>query len=91
MSILLACEDETVENTVVFYYVSYHRILQNAVVSVPSNVKRLSSHAFYRKYDLVHVTIPQGVTNIGNNAFACCNGLSSVRILSPVLRGTALR
>jgi len=31
--ILLSHEDESVENTVVFYYVSYHRILQNAVVT----------------------------------------------------------
>ena len=33
MPVLHSHEDETVENTVVFYYVSYHRILQNAVVT----------------------------------------------------------
>ena len=33
MPVLLSHEDESVENTVVFYYVSYHRILQNAVVT----------------------------------------------------------
>ena len=58
----------------------------NVVVSVPSNVKRLSSHAFYRNYDLVHVTIPQGVTNIGNNAFAECSSLKGVSLPSSVER-----
>ena len=58
----------------------------NVVVSVPSNVKRLSSHAFYRNYDLVHVTIPQGVTNIGNNAFAECSSLKGVSLPSSVVR-----
>ena len=33
MSILLPCEDEIVENTTSFHSVSYHRILQNAVVT----------------------------------------------------------
>ena len=33
MPILLPCEDEIVENTTSFHYVSYHRILQNAVVT----------------------------------------------------------
>ena len=31
--ILLSCEDEIVENTTSFHSVSYHRILQNAVVT----------------------------------------------------------
>ena len=31
--LLLSREDETVENTVDFHSVSYHRILQNAVVT----------------------------------------------------------
>ena len=31
--LLLPCEDETVENTIDFHSVSYHRILQNAVVT----------------------------------------------------------
>ena len=31
--ILLPCEDEIVENTTSFHSVSYHRILQNAVVT----------------------------------------------------------
>ena len=33
MPILLPCEDEIVENTTSFHSVSYHRIMQNAVVT----------------------------------------------------------
>ena len=33
MPVLLSCEDEIVENTTSFHSVSYHRILQNAVVT----------------------------------------------------------
>ena len=55
-------------------------------LTIPSNVKRLSSHALYRKYDLTLVTVPSGVTNIGNNAFAECESLKSVTLPSSVVR-----
>ena len=55
---------------------------QEVQVTVPSNVKRLSSHAFYRQHDLTHVTVPDGVTYIGNNAFAECENLKSVSLPS---------
>ena len=32
--LLLPCDDETVENTIGFYSVSYHRIFKNAVVTL---------------------------------------------------------
>ena len=55
-------------------------------LTIPSNVKRLSSNALYRKYNLINVTVPSGVTNIGKNAFAECESLKSVTIPSSVVR-----
>ena len=55
---------------------------QEVQVTVPSNVKRLSAHAFYRQHDLTHVMVPDGVTYIGDNAFAECENLKSVSLPS---------
>jgi hypothetical protein len=43
----LPCEDEIIENTIDFHSVSYHRILQNAVVN---SVKIATDNAMLKIY-----------------------------------------
>ncbi len=53
--------------------------------SIPSTVKSIADDAFASAdADLEEVTIPSGVTSIGNNAFQGCLGLNSVTIPSTV-------
>ena len=56
---------------------------QTANVVIPSNVKRIESHAFYYTY-IKGVTIPEGVTYIGSSAFELCKLEGSVTIPSTV-------
>ena len=52
-------------------------------VDIPSSVKTIQSHAFYYTYTK-SVTIPEGVTTIGNNAFELCKLEGTVVIPSTV-------
>ena len=38
-------------------------------------VTKVGGYAFYRKQDLISVTIPEGVTSIGKDAFCGCDHL----------------
>ena len=61
----------------------------NGAIEIPSNlggyaVTNIGSYAFYNRYRLTSVTIPNSVTSIGNSAFDGCSGLTSVTIPSSV-------
>ena len=49
-------------------------------------VSRIAYCAFMNCESLTSVTIPDSVTNIGDNAFASCTSLTSVTIPSSVIR-----
>ena len=49
-------------------------------LTIPSNVKSISSSAFSKCDSLGRVTIPDSVTSIGDSAFSDCKGLSYVTI-----------
>ena len=53
------------------------------IVTIPNNVKTIENYAFYYSY-IKGVTIPEGVTKIGNNAFELCNLEGTVVIPSTV-------
>ena len=55
---------------------------ENGNVTVPNDIKRIASHAFYQRGNVTQVTVPQGVTNIGSNAFCDCRSLKSVTLPS---------
>ena len=50
---------------------------------IPNNVTSIAYSAFF-ECDLTSVTIPEGVTSIGSNAFRLCSNLTSVTIPSTV-------
>ena len=56
---------------------------QTANVTIPNNVKTIENYAFYYSY-IKGVTIPEGVTKIGNNAFELCKLEGTVVIPSTV-------
>ena len=56
---------------------------QTANATVPSHVKRIENYAFYYSY-IKGVTIPEGVTYIGSNAFNLCKLEGTVVIPSTV-------
>lgn len=43
------------------------------VIVLPETVTEIKDYTFYNCTDLAKITIPSGVTNIGNNAFTGCN------------------
>jgi hypothetical protein len=47
-------------------------------------VTTIDRYAFFRCYSLTAITIPDGVTSIGNNAFSDCSALTKL-ILSPAV------
>ena len=53
---------------------------ENAVVEIPSSVKRIAGGAFERNNTLTEVYIPDGVKLIGGNIFDSCQSLSKVRL-----------
>lgn len=67
------------DKSVLLQYAGYNK----SGVVIPSNVKTISSYAFYYSYTK-SVTIPEGVTTIGNNAFELCKLDGTVVIPSTV-------
>lgn len=59
----------------------------DAVISVPDNidgmtVTAIEDHAFEANWDLTDVTLPEGITYIGESAFMDCGKLESINIPS---------
>lgn len=51
---------------------------------IPESVTEIEDGAFIRCHNLTHITVPEGVTNIGKQAIRECKGLKSAAILGPV-------
>ena len=51
--------------------------------AIPNTTKIIGSRAFYQ-CSITSITIPEGVTSIGNNAFLDCESLTSINIPSSV-------
>lgn len=45
-------------------------------------VSSIAAHAFYGIDDIIHVTVPEGVTNIGDGAFTYCDDMISIMLPS---------
>ncbi len=54
--------------------------------SLPENITRIESSAFFNCTGLTSITIPDSVTKIGYSAFAGCTGLTSVTIPDSVTK-----
>lgn len=52
--------------------------------SVPKTVKEISPYAFNKAINLKTVTLPEGLTSIGNDAFAGCSQLQSISLPNTV-------
>src|SRR5436853_3851880 len=67
----------------------------NGIVTIPSTivglpVTSIASFAFYQKFILTNVTIPDSVTNIGSSAFFNCSRMTNVALGTNVFTiGTA--
>jgi len=51
---------------------------------IPSSVSVIGDYAFEYNNNLINVTIPDGITSIGYNAFSCCKKLESIVIPSTI-------
>lgn len=51
---------------------------ENGKVIIPYGVKAISSHAFWKNYNLEEITIPDNILSIGTGAFQDCNNLKTV-------------
>ncbi len=60
--------------------VSYRRGRIASNYTVPDDIRIIGDHAFFGSYNLKSVRIPESVTGIGANPFACCDILSAIRI-----------
>ena len=49
-------------------------------VTIPTSVKSISDHAFYRCSSLTSVTLPSGLVSIEDSAFLQCSSLSKISI-----------
>jgi len=52
--------------------------------TIPSNIKTISSLAFYGNSNIKNVTIPDGCTSIGENAFLDCSKLTTILFPSSI-------
>lgn len=52
--------------------------MKNGKVIIPYGVKAISSHAFWKNYNLEEITIPNNILSIGTGAFQDCNNLKTV-------------
>lgn len=52
--------------------------------NVPSTVRELKHHAFSNQKDITSITLPEGLVNIGSNAFDFCSKLEQLVIPSTV-------
>ena len=64
--------------------VLYGYVGAGGVVRIPGGVREISSFAF-AETGVTHVTIPPGVTDIGNDAFAWCGNLTTIDIPDSVV------
>ena len=62
--------DFIIENGVLIKYVG-----PGEDVVIPEGVTVIGKKAFFRCYDLLHITVPEGVMTIGTSAFEGCRGL----------------
>ncbi len=79
----------TDENGYIFYISGNNNYLlgytgEDTELSLPASCKgndySIYKYAFYERYDITSVTIPDSVTSIGYRAFAGCTGLTSITI-----------
>jgi hypothetical protein len=54
--------------------------ISNGTIIIPSDVNSIADDSIRDMKELYHIEIPQGVTQVGNCAFACCTNLTSVTI-----------
>ena len=50
---------------------------------LPDDIKAIAPYAFYGQVSLLGITIPEGVTSIGEKAFFGCDQITQVSILAP--------
>ena len=75
----------TANNDETTCYVSGHASEYSSSIVIPEsyegrNVTIIESRAFYGCTDLTSITLPEGLTSIGDDAFTRCSGLTSITL-----------
>ena len=61
-----------------FVYQYIGEVPENAVITIPENVKAIAGNAFYMQDNLKKIIIPEGVRLSGERIFAYCSNLTEV-------------
>jgi putative transposon-encoded protein len=80
-------EKEKVEGLVYFgnaVLIKYKGTVPATINNISNDTKVIAGRAFYNCTNIASVTIPEGVTNIGEGAFQGCTGLTTITIPNAV-------
>lgn len=65
--------------------------VKNGKVIIPYGIKAISSHAFWKNYNLKEITIPNNILSIGTGAFQDCNNLKQLCLIKEHNKFTYIR